>query len=219
MNYEPLQIDIKLSTPLCMGYAWINLDGIIAYLCAREQLGQDFYLLPTKNPVKLNLDVPLKKTGKIYHGSVVLMDVDKISIMRIYKRFDEQNIGHLNTKRKKIPIGCGFFKSCIINLPYIPASEVTFYACGDEDRITELFKGLTGLGKSANIGFGKIIDISIKKIKTDYSLVKDGVSMRPIPISMLRKYESTFYTACTFPYWDKRNVVKCATPGTCVEMV
>lgn len=217
MNYEPLEITMEISTPICMGYAWLNFDGVIAYLCARERYGQDFYTLPSKTPVPLDIEVPLKKTGKVYHASVLLMDYDKLKVMRIYKRFDEQFIHHLDTKKKKIPIGSGHYKSGIITLPYIPASTVTFYVDGGIGRLKTLLENLSALGKNTSIGFGKVKDIKIKKTDEDYSMVKDGIAMRPTPIAMLKSYDKTFQTNVTFPYWDKRTTELCAVPGTNIE--
>jgi len=217
MNWTPLKIELSLTTPLCMGFAWLNFDGIIAHLVARETLGEDYYSLPSKNPVNLNLDIPLKRTGKIYHASCIILDPEMLSAMTIYKRFNEQDIQTTKIKKKYMLLGTGLFKSYMIKLPYISTEKVCFFAHGERGRLEYLLSHLHAIGKKTSIGFGKINDIYIEKIEKDYSIEKNNIAMRPIPIDTLSSYSKSFCCAYTFPYWDKRLVCECAPPGSVVE--
>lgn len=217
MNWTPLKIEMSLSTPLCMGFAWLHLDGIVAHLEARRTLGEDYYTLPSKEPVDLNLEIPLKKTGKIYHASSIILDPEMLSAMTIYKRFNEADIQTTQIKKKHIQLAMGLFRSYMIRLPYISTKKVCFFANGDKERLEHSLSHLHAIGKKTVIGFGKITDMKIEEIGTDCSLVMDGVAMRPLPVDMLSEYSKSFWCAYTFPYWDKRLVCECAPPGAMVE--
>ncbi len=215
---RPLEIMIGLRTPLCMGNAWLHFDGIIAHLCAREQLGEDYYTLPSKEPLPLGLDIPLAKTGMIYNASALVFDAEEVVATTIYQRFHEAGVTATGMRVKSINVVSGKFKAAMLKLPYIPAKRVLFYANGDVSRIRRLLDALPGLGKKVAIGFGEISSIDVREIEIDKSVVCDGVAMRPIPRTMLESASEVYYSAIAPPYWDKRNVMLCAPPGAEVRL-
>ena len=209
-----------------LGHPWIALDGILAHLINREIRGQNFWTLPSKEPIpnvlgrQQNL-MPLKKTvcyphGDVYHGSVAWLDCADASATTIYKRFDESRCHMIQTQKQKIDVGRGLFRAYMMRLPYIPAKTACFYACGDLMEVLRLLSYLPGLGKKVAYGYGMIKGVSVEETDEDYSLMKDGVAMRPLP-DFLADSDEKMMLAYRPPYWDKRNVVPCVPPGAHVK--
>ena len=225
-RYQPFKITFHLQSPIVLGSPWLMFDGIISHLIFREQLGQDYYTLPSKEPVTIHdkqLLKPLKRSrtygasdnGDLIHASVAQFDVDitDASTVTVYKRFDDSHCHEIATETRKINIGAGHYRAYMMRLPYLPAKTATFYCCGDMAEVIRLIGYLPGLGKKTAYGYGMIRSVSVEKTAEDYSLVKDGVAMRPLPCSFGYKSDDVMMLAWKAPYWDKRNVTACVPPG------
>jgi len=220
-KFVPFRARFKVGSPVCITTPWISFDGLIAHLLLLWNLGEDYFITPKKLPIlefvspsrgKQGFYLPLKKTGKIYHASVSQFIPNALKITQIYKRFEPQFASSL--KKKKISIGSGEFRSYILQEPYVPCREVIFYAYGDMNLVQELIENyLVGLGNDVRIGFGIIRDVVFEKMDEDYSIIADGIAMRPIPIEMCEEYEEAVYLAYRPPYWDPKNVAECVPPG------
>lgn len=84
---------------------------------------------------------------------------------------------------------------------------------GDVKEVLRLIQYLPGLGKKVAYGYGSIKSVSVEELKEDYSLVKDGVAMRPLPCKLGFCSDVVMRLAWRSPYWDKRNIIKCVPPG------
>ncbi|OYT64160.1 hypothetical protein B6U67_00730 [Methanosarcinales archaeon ex4484_138] len=219
-SFSPLKIVCELITPIALAHPYIHLDGLIMHLLLRDILKDDYYNLPSKSPIDFGqyLRPPLKKSGKVYHASVSFFDIQDVYVTTIYKRFCTEYLDHLTAHKKKIRRGTGHFKDFMIRLPYIPAKTVTFYANGNIGEIERLLAALEALGKKTAYGFGLIRSIEVEEMKEDWSVVKNGKAMRPIPMSMLDYAEKQVALAYKPPYWDKRNVAICVPPGAEVRL-
>ncbi|XRP97790.1 hypothetical protein ACO3UB_08325 (plasmid) [Methanocaldococcus sp. 16A] len=223
MAFQPLKIVFRMITPICLGHPWINFDSLIAHLKLRRDY-PDYRALPSCNPIYDigKIDLPLKRfkfgCDFVYHASVSIFDVSDYYSATIYKRFTEKYLRYEKMRVKQIQRGSGFFRDFMINHIYIPAKTVTFYVCGDKEELEELLKGLPGLGKKTAIGYGFIKEFSIDEADEDYSLVKDGKAMRPIPIKACKEAEDIALLAYKIPYWAKRNVAPCVPPGAKVAL-
>ena len=233
---RPLKITIYLRTPVALGHPWIHLDGIVAHMVRRAALGEKYYDQPSKAQLtweeaekigwaEKEEVVPIKKwcypsesKRCIYRASVAIFDAEGFQLTRIYKKFASRYAHLVNTKRRKISIGSGPFRGWAIKLPYVPATQATFYVYGDKEKLEELLEHLPGLGKKVVVGFGEIRDFEIETLKRDYSLVKDGVAMRPLPTFMLSSFSEAFPLACWPPYWLREHVVLAAPPGARVQL-
>jgi len=186
-------------------------------------MGEDYYTLPSKEPLPLNLDLPLRTFGHkgcfVYQASSSIFNSQLLYTQTIYKRFFEAGIADTEIKKKYIDLGRGLFKNYMMKMPYIPAKTCTFYACGDIDEINTLVSNLAGLGKKADIGFGGIKQVEVVELNQDFSLVMGGKAMRPIPLELCRSASERMMLAYKGPYWDKRNVTLCAPPGAEVELL
>lgn len=216
---KPLKITFHMMTPISLGHPWMHFDGLLMHLKAREALGEDYYVLPSKDPKELGVEIPVAKLERngfqVYRASVSFFDVDVLAVTTIYKRFYEKDAGTLIAR--KIDLARGLYRSYMMRLPYIPARRVYFYAYGDPGEIDRLLSALEGLGKKVSIGFGRFREYVIEEVDEDASVVYNGVAMRPIPAAMLRYADRAMMLAYKPPYWDKRNVALCAPPGARVE--
>lgn len=207
-----MKVVFRMVTPVALTYPWVHFDAILAHLWLRKNY-EGYRSLPSKRVVDLDMDLPLKKTGDIYHASVSFFDVSDAYTTKIYKRFCEKHLNLKRIRQKKIDRSRGHFKDFAISLTYIPARTVTFYAYGEIEEVEGLLRGLAGIGKKVAIGFGFYRDSSVEPIDEDYSVVKDGKAARPIPVDMVEEAEDVAMLAYRPPYWDRRRMKPCVPPG------
>jgi len=217
-NFEPFKVEVKLGTPILLANPYIHGDAVLMALLMKRILGDEYYNLPAKSPIPVHnlLKLPLKQTNGVYHASVSQFDTDIIKTETVYKRFDEEHLGHVKSKIKKIRLGQGYFKSYRMNFPVIPTKTVTFYFNGTLGECKGIFEDLTALGKKTDIGYGIVRSMSVEPTQDDYSFVKDGTCMRPLPNSDFKDLGLPSISqrlAWRAPYWDKKNLAMCAAPG------
>jgi len=219
-NWDNFSVTFHMQSPVCLGHPWIAGDGIIAHLINQERRGQDYYTLPSKTPISQNFlyrgqTMPLAQTRDVFHASVAQFDVDKsmASVTTLYKRFYEQQAHEVDTKTPKVHLNRGYFRAYMMRLPIIPARKVTFYFRGNMQEVLRLLSYLPGIGKKVADGYGFYNSVSVEETLENYSLVKDGVAMRPLPCSLGYESNEKMMLAYKAPYWDKRCVEPCVPPG------
>jgi hypothetical protein len=210
---ENLEIVFHFSTPVSLGFPWIFFDSLLAHIMLREELGERYYSLPTKIPIRDIPTPPLK-----YYHDVPLASVSVLEPNSEMQAFSYFKRGNFPFPKGKIRRGSGFFKDFYLRAVYIPAQRAKFYATGELNEIKRLVSKVSALGKERNIGFGFVKKVEVKEIPFEFSLVKDGLAMRPIPVKYLKCYEDSAYLAYKPPYWAKESVELCAVPFTRVEL-
>ena len=214
--FKPFSLTFHMQTPIMLAHPWLSFDGLLAHLMVRERLGQEYYTLPSKQPIDLTYvtkDLPFKHTAGLPHASVAQLDMSTVNTATIYKRFDERDCHKIDTATKKVQIDRGHYRAYMMKLPYVPANTVTFYGNGWLSEVLRLIQYLPGLGKKVAYGYGAIKSVSAEETREDYSLVKDGVAMRPLPYSLGYGSDEKMMLAYKSPYWDKRNITPCVPPG------
>lgn len=225
-EYTNFSVTYRLSTPLSLGHPWINGDGLVAQVLLRRLLGDLFMSLPSKNPIDTSaLKLPLDQSYGCWHCSVSQFDQEaQMAVTKIYGRFDSFNIDHCTTKKKRIPIMSGHYKSRMISLPILSTKTVTFYVRGNLDECKWIFGSVPNLGKDRGKGYGQIESMKIEETPEDWSMFRDSVVMRPIP---LREYHRILVPGTTIrtmnltyvpPYWDTSRAEPCIAPGSVVPM-
>lgn len=217
-NFQPFKVEIKLGSPLLLANPYIHGDSVLMALLMKRILGDEYYNLPSKSPIPVHkfLKMPLKQTNDVYHASVSEFDTDIIKTETVYKRFDEEHLDKVKTRITKIRLGQGFYKNYMMKFPVIPTRKVIFYFNGSMKECENILQDLTSLGKKTDIGYGLVRKISLEETEQDYSFVKDGKCMRPLPnkdfefLGMPSVSQRLAYKA---PYWDKKNLAMCAAPG------
>lgn len=213
---RPLKITFFLKTPIALGHPWIHLDSLLAHVALLDELGEEYYSLPTKVAIAHLPKLKLGTFNDVYRASVSLID-GKAELPRGYvaQYFKRPEFPHGSGK---IRVGSGFFKAYLLKAVYVPAKSVTFYAYGDPAWVREMASRVVALGKDTNIGFGFVKEVTVEEMEEDCSLICNGLAMRPIPVRYLRRYEDAAYLAYKPPYWDRNNVDLCAVPFTRVEL-
>jgi hypothetical protein len=219
-SFVPFKVEINVSTPILLANPYIHGDSVLTVLLMKRLLGDEYYNLPAKNPINVSdiLKLPLKRTNGVYHSSVSQFDTDIIKTETVYKRFDEEHLNHVKTRITKVRKGQGFYKDYMIKFPVIPTKTVTFYYNGAIGECDNIMNDLVFLGKKTDIGYGFVRSIKVEKTKEDYSFVKDGKCMRPLPAKEFKDVYGipsvTQRLAWKAPYWDKKNISMCAAPGS-----
>lgn len=215
---RPISVTFDLGAPVCVTTPWVSFDGLIEHLMLLEALGSEYCLTPKKHVIRWSHSdyyiVPIKYHDGLRHASVsqFIPGEANLRCTTIYKRFEADRSENLKSRR--VYIGHGYYRGYMLKEPYIPANQVVFYVYGDPIRIGELIDGyLIGLGNDTRIGFGAIRSWRIDDTPEDWSLVRDGRAMRPIPVELCAEYEDAVPLAQRAPYWDPRNVCPCVPPG------
>ena len=221
MRYEPLEIIFHLSSPLTLNHPWMHFDGLISHLLLIEAMGEDMCLLPPKLPIGRLLKgiklppSPIKKSDNcLYHASVSLFDSEYKYMEIMTKKFEDRWV----SPARKIPKSTGIFKDYLMQHIYFPTSTVQFYVNGDAEELERLCSLVTGLGDNTRIGWGAVRSHEIKPTPEDWSLVRDGKAMRPIPTRYLKQHQELVGVAWKQPYWAAESVDMCCVPGTEVEL-
>lgn len=224
-NYIPLQVVMDVIPPIYITSPWLHLDSILSYLCLRDALEDLFYCMPTGETIDVSLlDLPLKRTGDVYHSSVgIYSDNSRLYRDTIYKRFTDKETYKLSKRQQKgrIKTNQGHFKDFMINLPILITDKITFYCNGDKNELERLLSHLTNIGKKTSIGSGRIRNINITETSEDYSFYKENRIMRPIPATMdIPVFEGMIFQQQPYkpPYWDKNNVCMCIVPENQIKL-
>jgi len=213
-DFQPCEITFSLATPLMMAFPWIFGDALVARMLMEDMLGDEFYNLPTKEPLPVSkfLRLPLQKTGLIYHASASILDTDEMHTTVLYKRFHEA--ADLKTKTR-IRRNSGMMRDYMMKFPYSASKTVKFYMNGNLEELKRLLSPIRHLGKKRAVGGGEVCGFAISELPTDWSITKDGIAMRSIPCNMLKSFENirVMRLAYTFPGWAPENVAMCVAPG------
>ncbi len=220
MSYEPLQITFYMSSPIALCHPWMHFDGLIGHILMISALGEDYFVLPRKFPFNRLLrkieipPFPIKEAYGMFHSSISFFDTDHKALEILYKKFEDRWAGG----KKKIFKGSGYFRDYMIQHIYIPTRTVIFYVCGDRDVLDELCSRITGLGDNTRVGWGAVRRYEIETISEDWSIVKDGIAMRPIPEWFLEYASEKIALGWKSPYWAPENTAICAPPGAEVRL-
>jgi len=210
---EPLEVTIYFKTPIALGFPWIYLDSLLANLKVIEEQGERYFISPKVAPMETP-EIPVKKWRDVYVSSVSIFEPSDVGF-QVFQYFKK---GDYPFPEGKIRKGSGFFKDFYLRVGYLPVRSIKFYCTCEKDEVERLLHKAPAIGKERNIGFGFIREVGVKETEYEWGLVKDGLAMRPIPVTYLEEYEDTAYLAYKPPYWMKENVALCAVPFTRVKL-
>lgn len=215
-DMRPFAAVCRMATPVNLNHPWLHLDGITAHLQYLRAAGRDYYTLPSKTVVSQPDHGPplYLKTNGVRHASVSLFAPDlPLKAAQYYKRFEPD--GCPGTAR--VDLGSGHYRNYMLRAVLQPCETVTFYGCGDINKLRELLADLTHLGNDIRVGWGLIAGMTVREVAEDWSLTRDGRATRPIPVRLLRRYSDQVRLAWHAPYWARESVDLCAPPGAEVE--
>jgi CRISPR type IV-associated protein Csf3 len=217
------KIRFYLNTPLCFTTQKklepLKFDGILGYAWA---IKNGLNKTPAETVVENIVfpELPLEKySNKCYCASSMFSPKESfftpITINRVtdYKStFHRHNVSNMQFVK-----GSNWYKGCQefhweFTTPYID-----FYFKGDlkkvEKLISIIFK-IRHLGVKRSVGYGHINEIVVAKTDEDWSVWKDGMPTRTVPISIVGERQELIKEFVNYypPYWVEQNKEWCYIP-------
>lgn len=228
----PFALHIDLATPVSLNHPWVHFDAIVRHLIDERTYGVDAGLDWGNRETNAERLAAMGRAGtrKYVHalsreqiagdwigcGSVSHFTPDDLpyGTLEYFKRFEADRF----PKNGKVNTSSDHFRVWMLKTIYMPAQTVTFYGRGLIGHIAELMQDLTHLGNDARMGWGEVADWRLEKTPDDWSIIRDGVAMRPIPVRMLHEWDDEAWLTWHAPYWDRNKVELCAPPGARVTL-
>lgn len=211
MPYEPMKVTFKMQSPVVTS-DYIFLDGLISSAVFKDCI-RNYYDLPENRNELIHIPLPLKQYGtceeKFYAASIGFADTIVEGIDHWRKRTEIES-------KKQIRIGSGQYKMYDMPMPTMYAYTWTFYANGNIAEVRRLLTThISAIGKKCSQGFGAIRNIAVEPSEHDWSVLRDGIPMRPIPVSVNCKSidcDVKMFFAFRPPYWHRVNMTECYMP-------
>jgi len=158
-----------------------------------------------------------KSKEGLFHASVSLMRPQEVQarIVTLYKRFCAFH-APLTLRKQRVQRIENFFGDRMARYVYLPVNEVTFFVMA-HPMIEELLGCLIGVGTRYNVGFGSVRSWEIKETPEDWSIIHEGIAMRPIPVRLLDEWEDSAMLSWRPPYWGSE-IEECCVPFTGVTI-
>ena len=178
-----------------VGDPTLPLDGILLYYAALEAYGEP--------PQAQRPNEPLRYDPAILPIEIVTVDYDvwfyKCSFAQyevayrdgkdfINKRMD---VALLDLARYKAQpnLQSGYYKARHDEYAYRITPAITWYLqTSDPDRVVALLSRVTGVGKETNVGHGLVLGVDVIEVSEDYSVARDGVATRALPVAYAAKH-------------------------------
>ncbi|MEA3324443.1 MAG: hypothetical protein U9Q37_04810, partial [Euryarchaeota archaeon] len=211
-TFEPMKITMEMRSPI-VTTDYIFLDGLISSAVFKDRV-PDHYDMPENRNDLIHIPLPLKQYGSeepFYAASIGYADQIVEGIEHWHKRTE------IESKTKKIDVGSGQYKIYAMPMPTMWAESWVFYANGNIEEVVRLLTThISAIGKKCSQGFGSIKRITADPSEHDWSVIKDSVPMRPIPVSSAREFDLDcnveMYYAYRPPYWHRANLTQCYMP-------
>jgi len=211
MSNEPLKITAILTSPY-VTTDYIFFDSLISSAVWQECMGDKAFNIPENKTDVFHIPLPLKLIGTkepFYSASIGFPKQAVEGTARWRKHTDIES-------KKKISIGSGQYKRYDMPMPYTSAEEIVFYANGNKTEIERLLQYIPSIGKKRSQGYGNVRSWKVDHSEHDYSVVRDGVPMRPIPVSEAAQFnlkcDVEMLFAVRSPYWHRANLTKAFMP-------
>ncbi len=218
----PRQVRIYLGTPLAVNAskppAPIMFDGLLGYA---KMLKEGYTKTPSEqNPANLKFfELPLEKIGeKCYAASAMFLPSSAVMLPTVVIKpadwkFPMAKHAPTTTYEKSV----GWQQACMEPYWELATPYIDFYFKGDPKGVADLlsiiYKGRY-IGPKRAAGYGLIRRIELRRNVEDWSVWRNGLPTRPVPVAIAGekpglKAEWTTYHA---PYWATANNAWCYTP-------
>jgi CRISPR type IV-associated protein Csf3 len=190
-------VPLKITAHLANGYATYDpwsptIDGPMAYFYFLHKLGPDrFYNQPEGRKHRADdAPLPLKRVkfgdrDFFFAASCPIPKGTPHEATKYYhKRFDTAHADrHVELgRRTKIQTKAGPFKSHRVPIRVLICPTVSWYAVGEPEGVRKLVEQVQFLGKRHAHGHGQVIRWEVEEIEEDWSIIKEGRLMRPVPV-------------------------------------
>ena len=222
------RVRFYLSSPLCFSasnlLSPIGFDGLLGAAWAKEK---GFFKTPSEdNPENILFpDLPLNIVSpKCYAASSMFAPETATMHPEVFVRtanwqyfFAKQGSKIKNTKYKidTTWLRAGQEKYWLMVTPYIDF----YFECSDWDKLRQylkIIKDVGFIGAKRAVGYGMINKIKLFIESEDYSILKDGLPTRPLPVKefngKVSKSSPIGISSYYAPYWLAYNKVLCYLP-------
>jgi len=221
----PLQITAYLSSPIAVYDDWTpQLEGILIY-----QLLSNLGLAhpnPSIEQVKENQTIidrylPIKKDPEhtFYYCSNPVYTYHSEEQSRFRKRWspDQEACINWGKRKPKFETSQGAEKAYDLPLFLRLTPRIDWFAIGTRYQVEPLLNDVSGLGKKRSQGFGQVSKWVVKEVKDDWSLVREGELMKPVPNVVFKELGITqLYNLLQWgwkpPIWLPENKNLCFMP-------
>ena len=117
-----------------------------------------------------NVTLPIKKGGPkneawFYHCSFAQWPEHTVEDQAFYvKRFDLNHSGLIDRKTKRIDTSRGQYKAYHVNVYYRHAEYVEWYCIGVPEKLVQMLRFCTHIGKKTAQGWGSVKEWEVKEI-------------------------------------------------------
>lgn len=216
-TYKNLRIRAYLKTGV-ISDQYLPLDGVLYYQLVRREMGEELISKSRESAVRegANITLPLLKAGPRgdlwFYASSFAQFPDTVVEDSSFKVKSGDWIKHsaFFNAAKKIDTSRGKFKTAHIKLYYRHCEYVEWYCVGDPEKLAELLKFCTNLGKNTGDGWGEVLKWEIKDWPEDWSIRGMGNKlMRNVP--MKQDGRGMLY-GMRPSYWNPRHIAVCKMP-------
>jgi CRISPR type IV-associated protein Csf3 len=214
LEFKQLRIRAYLQTGV-ISDQFLPLDGILYYHLVRDIMGEQLISKPGESNIRegAGITLPIKKAGPkneswFYHVSFAQWPVNMVEDKTFYvKRFD-LSLSSLVNNSSKVKISAGQFKAYHINVYYRHAQYVEWYCIAVPEKIEQLLRFCTHIGKKTSQGWGSVLRWEVIEWPEDWAIRGPGNKlMRAVPV-----LEDGFLYGVRPSYWNQRHVFPCKMP-------
>lgn len=211
LQYEPLKITASL-TSAYVTTDYIFFDSLISSAVWQDCMKDKAYNVPENKSELFYIPLPIKPVGtkELFYAASIGFPKQAVDGVARWRKTTEIE------SKKKISIGSGEFKRYDMPMPYTSAEEIIFYVNGNKAEIERLLQFIPSIGKKRTQGYGNVRTWQVEQSEHDWSIVRDGVPMRPIPVSEAEQFnlkcDVEMFFAVRPPYWHRSNLTKCFMP-------
>jgi len=187
-NFKPLQITAFLACGIAVYEDWSpQLEGLLIYQILKKKnlvTPNPSFKEARKNMETISPEIPLEQWEGIYKCSAPVYRYKCEETTKFRKRWEPDGRVNWGKRKAKFDTSQGAEKSYDLPLFVRLTPRIDWFAMGDCSEIERLLSGVTGIGKKRSHGYGQVIRWEVKEIKDDWSLVRDGQLMKPIPTEL-----------------------------------
>lgn len=231
-EWQPFRLTVRMATPVSLTHPWLHLDSIVRHLIDERTYGRDADLGGWDDERRGDRMAAMRRAGtakfvqalarcRIADEWISCASVSEVvpadlgyETIRSFKRFEADRF----PGRGKVTLSNGHYRTWLLQTVYVPAESVTFHGVGLLGHLTDLLGDLTHLGNDTRIGWGLVDHWSIEPSREDWSLARDGIATRPLPVRLLAEWDDEAWLTWHAPYWDRRRAERCAPPGARVRL-
>lgn len=218
-DFKQLRIRAYLQTPV-VSDEWFPLDGVLWYHFVRRELGEEIVTTPGQSSMQegSGLTLPIKKGGRkdetwFYHISAAQWPDHAIeaSSFKVKQGDWLQHTDYLDDKVNRVDNKRGKFKAGHIKFYYHHALYVDWYCVGVPERLIELLRFCTHIGKNTGDGWGAVLRWEVKEWPEDWSIRGfNNKLMRPVPLP--DQDGKGHHYGLRPSYWNPRHIFVCKMP-------